>query len=110
MQITVTNQKTHSIRSACSEAGAGSQGMKKATANATAAAARLPATRRTSTPLRTSARLLNPPANRRLETGVTSGLREEFSGGYGRVGRGPRKETYMGIGVSLLLVAAGAIL
>src|SRR5919198_3323344 len=75
MQIPETNQKTKSIRSACFEAGVGNQGMKRATASATAAAASPTATRRTSTPLRTLASLLNPQAGRRLETGVTSGLR-----------------------------------
>src|SRR4051812_49599223 len=79
MQITVTNQKTKSIRSACFEAGVGSQGTKRATAVATAAAPSPTATRRTSTPLRTSARLLNPAAQRRLETGVTSALQGAFS-------------------------------
>src|SRR5256886_4199515 len=37
MLIPVTNQKTKSIRSACFDAGVGSQGTKKATADATAA-------------------------------------------------------------------------
>src|SRR3954454_12207201 len=110
MQITVTNQKTKLIRSACFEAGVGSQGTKRATAVATAAAPSPTATRRTSTPLRTSARLRNPAAQRRLETGVTSALQGAFSHRSRRVDTEPRKETYMGIGVSLLLVAAGAIL
>src|SRR5436305_4316595 len=72
MQITVTNQKTKSIRSPSFEADFGSQGTKKATANATAAAASPTATRRTSTPLRTVASLLNPGARRLLRTSVTN--------------------------------------
>src|SRR3954453_21476041 len=71
MQIAVTNQKTKSIRSASFEAGVGSHGTKKATANVTAAAARPTATTRTSTPLRTIASLLNPRAGRLLRTSVT---------------------------------------
>jgi len=60
MLIPVTNQKTKSIRSACFDAGVGSQGTKKATADVTAAAASPTAIKRTSTPLRTIASLLNP--------------------------------------------------
>src|SRR5207237_8892849 len=75
MLIPVTNQKTKSIRSACLEAGVGSQGTKKATADVTAAAASRTATKRTSTPLRTIASLLNPQERRLLRTSVTSPLR-----------------------------------
>src|SRR6476620_9159577 len=110
MQITVTNQKTKSIRSDCFEAGVGSQGTNRATAVATAAAPSPTASKRTRTPLRTSARLLNPQAERRLETGVTSPSNGRVSRRSRRVEGWPRKECYMGIGVSLLLVAAGAIL
>ena len=115
MQITVTNQKTKSIRSASFEAGVGSQGTKNATANVTAAAARPTATTRTSTPLRTIASLLNPRPGRLLRTSVTKIRRSGrirrrsddvtkfYEGCFPRRGRGytapvgaeagPRKET-----------------
>ena len=79
MLIPVTNQKTKSIRSACFDAGVGSQGTKKATADVTAAAASPTATKRTSTPLRTIASLLNPQEKRLFRTSVTNPLRREFS-------------------------------
>src|SRR5919202_3300118 len=82
IEIPETNQKTKSIRSASFEAGVGNQGRKNATMNATAAAARPTATRRTSTPLRTAASLLNPPLHRRLRTSVTSGRFQPWSRGY----------------------------
>src|SRR2546425_8455226 len=72
MLIPVTNQKTKSIRSACFDAGVGSQGTKKATADVTAAAATPTATKRTRTPLRTIASLLNPQERRLLRTSVTN--------------------------------------
>jgi hypothetical protein len=75
MLIPVTNQKTKSIRSACFDAGVGSQGTKKATADVTAAAASPTATKRTSTPLRTIASLLNPQEKRLFRTSVTNPLR-----------------------------------
>src|SRR5438309_8897609 len=78
MLIPVTNQKTKSIRSACFDAGFGSQGTKKATADVTAAAASPTATKRTSTPLRTIASLLNPQERRVLRTSVTNPLRRWF--------------------------------
>src|SRR5437764_1403808 len=87
MLIPVTNQKTKSIRSACFEAGVGSQGTKKATADVTAATASPTATKRTSTPLRTSASLLNPQANRLLRTSVTNPLRGVV---FGASGLGPQ--------------------
>src|SRR5438034_11849368 len=79
MLIPVTNQKTKSIRSACFDAGVGSQGTKKATADVTAAAASPTATKRTSTPLGTLASLLNPQENRLFRTSVTNPFNEEFS-------------------------------
>ena len=81
MQMTETNQKTKSIRPACFDAGVGSHGTKNATANATAAAARPITTRRTRTPLRTGASLLNPPDGRRFRTTVTSGCFRAAGGG-----------------------------
>jgi len=54
MQIAVTNQKTKSIRSACSLAGRGSQVMKSATAEATAPNTAPSATSWTIDPLRTA--------------------------------------------------------
>src|SRR3954469_9517492 len=54
MQIAVTNQKTKSIRSACSLAGWGSQVMKSATAVATAPNTAPSATSWTIDPLRTA--------------------------------------------------------
>src|SRR2546426_179803 len=72
MLIPVTNQKTKSIRSACFDAGVGSQGTKNATADVTAAAATPTATKRTSTPLRTIASLLNPQERRLFRTSVTN--------------------------------------
>src|SRR5436190_13301019 len=84
MLIPVTNQKTKSIRSACFDAGVGSQGTKKATADVTAAAANPTAIKRTSTPLRTIASLLNPQEKRLFRTSVTNPLRWEFPRcGYG---------------------------
>src|SRR5712691_7181054 len=85
MLIPVTNQKTKSIRSACFDAGVGSQGTKKATADVTAAAASPTATKRTSTPLRTIASLLNPQERRLLRTTVTNPLRRR---GFRATGRG----------------------
>src|SRR5438445_5482356 len=84
MLIPVTNQKTKLIRSACFDAGVGSQGTKKATADATAAAASPTATRRTSTPLRTIASLLNPQAKRLFRTSVTNPLRNVVFSASGR--------------------------
>src|SRR6476619_7867348 len=72
MEIAVTNQTTKSIRSACFDAGVGSQGTKRATASVTAATASPTATKRTSTPLRTLASLLNTQERRRLRTSVTN--------------------------------------
>src|ERR687887_848221 len=82
MEIPETNQKTKSIRSACFEAGLGNQGTKRATASATAAAASPTATRRTSTPLRTVASLLNQADSRRLRTSVTKSCFPADSAGY----------------------------
>src|SRR2546430_15937799 len=110
MEIAVTNQKTKSIRSACFDAGVGSQGTKRATARVTAATASPTATKRTSTPLRTIASLLNPQQRRRLGTSVTNlyetwfpRLHTGYQAPRAESSNRPRKERTMGIGVSLLL-------
>src|SRR2546430_5792172 len=77
MQITVTNQKTKSIRPACRLAGAGSQGIRSATRAAPAPQTTPIATSWTIDPLRTAARLLDREARspwevRALETPATS--------------------------------------
>src|SRR4029077_1237652 len=99
------------------DAGVGSQGTKRATASVTAATASPTATKRTSTPLRTLASLLNTQQRRRLRTSVTNLYETSFRattrgtrprGPY--LSKRPAKGEQMGIGVSLLLIAAGAIL
>src|SRR5215210_7253314 len=112
MQITVTNQKTKPIRSACSLAECGSHGITQATAPAAAPNTIPRITSWTIDPLRTGAETTRPgggPRGKgtRLETPATSGVQR----GRKRVdgGRTPQGGL-MGLGVSILLIAAGAIL
>src|ERR671935_719066 len=60
MQITVTNQKTKSIRSACLLAGSGSEGTSRATAAAAAPKSIPRRTSWTTDPLRTGAETTRP--------------------------------------------------
>src|SRR3954447_12782257 len=99
MQIAVTNQKTKSIRSACSLAGSGSHGISKATAAAPAPNSIPRTTSWTIDPLRTGAETTghgSPPAREAtralwtLETPATS--RVQLSGIWVENDRNPVKE------------------
>src|SRR3954471_22257849 len=117
MQIEVTNQKTKSIRSACSLAGLGSHGISSATAAAPAPNSVPSTTSWTIDPLRTEGETTgrgSAPAReathpcRPLETPATSKVQSAPI--WVEKGHNPVKEEPMGLGVSILLIAAGAIL
>src|SRR6186713_331290 len=104
MQIAVTNQKTKSIRSACSLAGSGSHGISKATAAAPAPNSIPSTTSWTIDPLRTegeTTRRGGPPAREatwaptRLETPATSRVQSERI--WVESGGNPVKEEPMGL-------------
>src|SRR5437762_11724064 len=115
MQITVTNQKTKSIRPACRLAGSGSQGMRIATRAAPPPQTIPMATSWATDPLRTRAettRRLGPTPKEAPRVYAARNACNEagFRSSSMRVQPSNRKGGSMGLGVSILLVAAGAIL
>src|SRR3954453_12239869 len=91
MQIAVTNQKTKSIRSACSLAGSGSHGISSATAAAPAPNSIPSTTSWTIDPLRTGPRLLDAAARRGGSDGCAQALRNSCNeGGSGNAQAGTR--------------------
>src|SRR5918999_5169860 len=103
MQIAVVNQNVNTIRSISSEAESGSHGMRTAASVAAVPASTPYTIRRTIEPLRTAARLSEPEP----ELGAQAlYLRPPATRGV----IAHTKEDEVGLGVSIFLIAVGAIL
>src|SRR3954454_108858 len=122
-QMTVTNQKTKSIRSASSDAGRGSQPGTSASVNPAAAATTANRISWRIGPLRTVGPSLlhgrfGPSREAANETPATKPLRPQPDGGFARCSYDPRgndshglkQEAGMGLGVGIFLIAVGAVL